>query len=169
MSERVYYSWEDVDKYVNELSEKIKESDEEFVGVYGVPRGGVILAVILSHRLDIPYITSLDVGRGGNGLLIVDDIADTGHTIERLKRVYDSATFATIDFNIEDSVVEPTHWINYKGTDDWIVYPWENTDSEEIQDYLTEPIMVGNGNVVSMPKTRLSDGNWDVVGEQPER
>ena len=155
MSDRVYYSWEDVNGYVNELSKKIKEGDsvcgEEFVGIYGVPRGGVILAVILSHRLDIPYLTSLDVGRGGNGLLIVDDIADTGHTIERLSRVYDTATFATIDYNKEDSVVEPTHWINNKGTNDWIVYPWENTDSEEIQDYLTEPMMVGNGNLVSMP------------------
>ena len=80
------------------------------------------------------------------------DIADSGHTIERLKRVYDTATFATIDYNIEESVVEPTHWIREKGADDWIVYPWENNDSETIQDYKqVKRIMTGNGNIVEVP------------------
>lgn len=148
MSKRIHYSWTDFDRSISALCADLEH--REFVGVYGVPRGGVILAVIISHRLGIPYITNLDVGRGGDGLLIVDDIADTGHTIKRLMSVYDTATYATLDYNTE-SVVEPDFWINIKKGSDWIVYPWEETDSEEIQDYLkTKPIMVGNGNIVSM-------------------
>ena len=32
---------------------------------------------------------------------------------------------------------EPAFWVEEKG-DDWIVYPWEQDNSEEIQDYLKE-------------------------------
>jgi xanthine phosphoribosyltransferase len=130
---RIHYSWEHFNDTVNTLCDAL--ATFEFVGVYGVPRGGVMLAVIISHRLSIPYITNLDVGRGGDDLLIVDDIADTGHTIKRLKSVYDTATYATLDYN-PSSVVEPDFWINTKKNSDWIVYPWEERDSEEIQDYL---------------------------------
>jgi xanthine phosphoribosyltransferase len=130
---RIHYSWEHFNDTVNTLCDAL--ATFEFVGVYGVPRGGVMLAVIISHRLSIPYITNLDVGRGGDDLLIVDDIADTGHTIKRLKSVYDTATYATLDYN-PSSVVEPDFWINTKKNNDWIVYPWEERDSKEIQDYL---------------------------------
>ena len=35
----------------------------------------------------------------------------------------------------KQSIIEPDYWVDEKG-DDWIVYPWEREDSEEIQDYL---------------------------------
>ena len=37
----------------------------------------------------------------------------------------------------KQSLVKPNYYCEEKG-DDWIVYPWETTDSEEIQDYLKE-------------------------------
>ena len=69
-------------------------------------------------------------------VLVVDDIADTGRTLEQLKRleVFKNSMFATLDYH-RQSVVEPDFWVNEKG-DKWIVYPWERNDSEEIQDYL---------------------------------
>jgi xanthine phosphoribosyltransferase len=163
MSRRIYFSWADFDASINALCDSL--ATFEFVGVYGVPRGGVILAVIISHRLSIPYITNLDVGRGGDGLLIVDDIADTGHTIKRLKSVYDTATYATLDYN-PSSVVEPDFWINTKQDSDWIVYPWEETDSEEIQDWKINPKTI-TGNQLPMTsdqerrQVQLRKGNKD--------
>ena len=56
--------------------------------------------------------------------------------LEKLKKleVCDKATFATLDYHKQSSVV-PDCWISEKG-DRWIVYPWEREDSKEVQDYL---------------------------------
>jgi len=130
---KVFYNWEDIDGRVNDLCQRLKH--ESFEAVYGVPRGGLIVAVLVSHKLGIPLITSLR-DMYGKKFLVVDDIADTGRTLEKMKKleVCNGATFATLDYHKQSSVV-PDHWISEKG-DKWIVYPWEREDSEEIQDYL---------------------------------
>ena len=130
---KVFYNWEDIDGRVNDLCQRLKH--ESFEAVYGVPRGGLIVAVLVSHKLGIPLITSLR-DMYGKKFLVVDDIADTGRTLEKLKKleVCDKATFATLDYHKQSSVV-PDCWISEKG-DRWIVYPWEREDSKEVQDYL---------------------------------
>ena len=130
---KVFYNWEDIDGRVNDLCQRLKH--ESFEAVYGVPRGGLIIAVLVSHNLGIPLITSLR-DMYGKKFLVVDDIADTGRTLEKLKKleVCDKATFATLDYHKQSSVV-PDYWISEKG-DNWIVYPWEREDSKEVQDYL---------------------------------
>ena len=37
----------------------------------------------------------------------------------------------------KQSLVKPNYYVEEKGND-WIVYPWETRDSEEVQDYLKE-------------------------------
>ena len=130
---KVFYNWEDIEGRVNDLCQRLKH--ESFEAVYGVPRGGLIIAVLVSHNLGIPLITSLR-DMYGKKFLVVDDIADTGRTLEKLKKleVCDKATFATLDYHKQSSVV-PDCWISEKG-DRWIVYPWEREDSKEVQDYL---------------------------------
>ena len=130
---KIFYNWEDIDGRVNDLCQRLKH--ESFEAVYGVPRGGLIIAVLVSHNLGIPLITSLR-DMYGKKFLVVDDIADTGRTLEKLKKleVCDKATFATLDYHKQSSVV-PDCWISEKG-DRWIVYPWEREDSKEVQDYL---------------------------------
>ena len=130
---KVFYNWEDIDGRVNDLCQRLKH--ESFEAVYGIPRGGLIVAVLVSHKLGIPLITSLR-DMYGKKFLVVDDIADTGLTLEKMKRleVCDGAIFATLDYHKQSSVV-PDYWISEKG-DNWIVYPWEREDSKEVQDYL---------------------------------
>jgi len=130
---KTFYEWVDIEIAVSNLCNKLK--DESFEAIYGIPRGGLIIAVMMSHKLDIPLITSL-TNMSDKKFLVVDDIADTGKTLEKWKNleVCNNAKFATIDYH-EQSVVEPDYWINEKG-DKWIVYPWERADSDEIQDYL---------------------------------
>ena len=130
---KTFYNWEDIEMGVSDLCYKLK--DESFEAIYGIPRGGLIIAVMMSHKLNIPLITSFD-GMYGKKFLIVDDIADTGHTLEKMKKleVCKDAIFATLDYH-KQSVVVPDYWISEKG-DKWIVYPWERNDSNEIQDYL---------------------------------
>ena len=129
-----YISWDDFDNMVDELADMIPEGVYE--GVYAVPRGGLITGVMLSHKLDLPFIDRLQ-SYYGKKFLIVDDIADTGKTLEKLRaEVYKNAHTATLHYH-KQSIVEPAYWVQKKG-DKWIVYPWEKKNSEEIQDYLKE-------------------------------
>jgi len=130
-----FISWQLVDECVTEIAFHLRDTGKDFVGVFGVPRGGVILAVMLSHKLDIPYIT--DFWRVGDGdIVVIDDIADTGKTFQFYKEQPETkdAHYVTIHEH-ERSIVKPDYSVINKG-DKWIVYPWETTDSEEIQDYL---------------------------------
>ena len=65
-------------------------------------------------------------------ILVVDDIADTGHTLKDFENNHN--IICTFHYHTQ-SIVEPDYWVTEKG-DDWIVYPWERNDSDEIQDYL---------------------------------
>ena len=59
MPNKIYYTWENIAIAIDTLCVGLEI--KEFVGVYGIPRGGCIVATILSHRLDIPYINRLDI------------------------------------------------------------------------------------------------------------
>ena len=130
-----FVSWELIDDCVTDIAFYLKDTGKDFKGVFGVPRGGSLLAVMLSHKLDITYIT--DFWRVGDGdIVVIDDIADTGKTFQFYKEQPETkdAHYVTIHEH-ERSIVKPDYSVINKG-DKWIVYPWETTDSEEIQDYL---------------------------------
>ena len=131
---RKFISWDELDRLVDELCDMIP--DNQYEGIYAIPRGGLIIGVMMSHKLGLPMIDRLQ-SYYGKKFLIVDDIADTGKTLEKMKaEVYKEAHTATIHYHKQSSV-EPSFLVEEKG-DDWIVYPWEKKNSEEIQDYLKE-------------------------------
>ena len=131
---KTYLNWNEFDELVEELCDMIPEGVYE--GIYPIQRGGLIPAVMMSHQLGLPIIDRLQ-SYYGKKFLIVDDIADTGATLEKLKaEIYKEAHTATIHYH-KQSVVEPHYWVAEKG-DKWIVYPWERKDSKELQDYLKE-------------------------------
>ena len=125
-----FVSWNVIDEAVTDIAFNIKNTNKDFKGVYGIPRGGLILAVMLSHKLDIPLIMSVD--ELDENSIIIDDIADTGKTL--LDFVEYESYVVTIHEH-EQSLIKPDYSVLDKG-DKWIVYPWETEDSEEIQDYL---------------------------------
>ena len=102
--------------------------------VYGLPRGGLPIAVSLSHRLHLPLLMDYYDRKivTDKKILVVDDIADTGHTLKDFENKHN--IICTFHYH-EQSIIEPDYWI-HKKDDDWIVYPWELNDSDEIQDYL---------------------------------
>lgn len=106
-------SWSDVDNFVGKVTNYAK--GKKFSGVYGPARGGLPLAVMLSHSLGIPLLMA-----PAKGCFIVDDIADTGKTLER----YSGKFFIVTMYYHEQCSFIPDFW-GYKKTDDWIVFPWE--------------------------------------------
>ena len=68
-----YFTWREFDKSVEQIANKRRF--KEFSGIYGVPRGGLCLAVALSHKLKINLISE-----PMKNSLIVDDVYEKGIT-----------------------------------------------------------------------------------------
>ena len=73
--------WNDVGISIHSIANQIKANNKGYDSIYGVPRGGLIPAVMLSHRLGLPLATRSRAKSGEGNVLVVDDIADTGRTV----------------------------------------------------------------------------------------
>lgn len=132
MKEKVFLTWSDVYDLLDRLHEQTKG---EIRYVTGVPRGGTILAVLYSHRFDVPYMEFKS--NHYPDMLILDDIADTGDTLQELKDEFYASKYGTLHYKVS-SVFKPDYYaIEIPENYGWIVYPWERVDSVSIQDYLT--------------------------------
>ena len=110
-----YFTWNDFDKSVEQIANKCQFI--EFTGIYGVPRGGLCLAVALSHKLKINLISEPK-----KNSLIVDDVYETGITLKSFKDIEGAMFFVLF------SKIKPTWWntVFVSRKSDWIVFPWEN-------------------------------------------
>ena len=112
----IYFTWNEFDKSVEHIANKCKFL--KFSGIYGVPRGGLCIAVALSHKLKINLISEPE-----ENALIVDDVYETGITLKTFKDIEGAMFFVLF------SKMQPTWWntVYISEKSDWIVFPWENT------------------------------------------
>ena len=110
-----YVSWQDVEDFVSDLAQKTNNF-ENFTGVYGPARGGLVFAVIISNRYNVPFLGAPQIG-----CICVDDICDTGDTALAWRNK--GYTIATM-FYKKGSKVIPDYW-KYEKKNEWIVFPWE--------------------------------------------
>ena len=115
-----YFSWNEFDKSVEHIANKCRFL--EFSGIYGVPRGGLCLAVALSHKLKINLI--LEPKKNS---LIVDDVYETGITLNTFRDIEGAK------FYVLFSKSRPTWWnsVFISKKSEWIVFPWENSLSSQ--------------------------------------
>jgi len=111
-----FFTWSEFDESVEYIANECKCL--KFSGIYGVPRGGLCLAVALSHKLKINLISEPI-----KNSLIVDDVYETGITLNSLKNIEGAMFFVLF------SKIQPTWWNTVKISEkkEWIVFPWENT------------------------------------------
>ena len=113
---KIRVTWDEVDNMIDQLVKEIKKSKEKFDGVYGIPRGGLPLAVIISHMLKLPVLLYPT-----KDTLVVDDISDEGYTLQRMK----NKKIATL-YSTEWTITQPNWFVKMKkDKDDWLVFPWE--------------------------------------------
>jgi hypoxanthine phosphoribosyltransferase len=122
---KVYLSWDDINILVEDLCQTIASSGVQIKSITGIQRGGLIPAVMISHKLHIPFVSRIN-----KDTLVVDDICDTGETLKNTIGMYT----ATLHYK-PTAIFTPDFYSKEVGTE-WIVYPWERSDSESIQDYL---------------------------------
>jgi len=106
--------------------------------IYGIPRGGLPIALHLSHHLDIPMAADKEeverVEYRNDEILVVDDLTDTGKTLKELFYLwYDDSTHiktATLIFkprtDLKGVLFKPDFYVFE--TLDWCIFPWERPD-----------------------------------------
>jgi hypoxanthine phosphoribosyltransferase len=141
-------TWNQIYEMLIDQSEKIRKDGYQPDIIVGIARGGIVPARVLTDLLEIPEIASLRVEfyvgiaqpsiepilkQGltasivGKKALLVDDISDTGRSLklaknhlfeQGAKEVKIAALYAKKTTTIMPDYVE-------KGTDRWVVFPWE--------------------------------------------
>ena len=119
-------SWNDVTQLVDELCDQITSNFPSIDSVYGIPRGGLIPATMISHKLNLKYVNAIYPNT-----LVVDDICDSGITIRDCGGIYS----ATLYYKPND-IAKPTIFGEEIITNRWVVFPWEQPDAPMVQDYL---------------------------------
>jgi len=125
-----------------------RAKEHNFTHIIGIARGGLVPATVISYALDLPLITCSVSSYNGNeknklhinqdlrlsqftedsNLLVVDDICDTGETIQWL---CNRLTLASIKHKKACIFTKSKHteYLNYYGSvvpdNKWIVFPWE--------------------------------------------
>ena len=144
-----YSTWGHImDGLVKQLEWLKRESSVyNFTHVYAPPRGGLPIAVHLSHHLDIKIIHDFDLNYPSDGsnsndnLLVIDDVVDTGKTFNDIKEVLDHIIEEVPTFQYKlaaihykpRAIIKPEIYLQEVPDDTWIVYPWEKCDDCEDQ------------------------------------
>ena len=133
----IILSWRDVEDMVDSIFYQIK--DKGYTKIVGLARGGIIPAVMLSHKMGIEFESVTwqtrdgglqEIGRLNNvinsihNVLIIDDICDSGLTLTQVKANHPDADVAVLTTKIETKLVDYVAQ-TYYNDGRWVVFPWE--------------------------------------------
>jgi len=131
--------WSYIEYQVNKICRDIDNAKYDVV--VGISRGGLIPAVMISHKLKLPLLTmtvtlrdnlarvqSLKIKKGEKAL-VVDDINDSGNTLTMISEFFKTrhiqASYAVLQ-NKLSSNFSVDYWGALQDNDNWINFPWEN-------------------------------------------
>jgi len=103
------------------LAKKIKESKIKVKGIYGIPMGGVPVAVALSGELNLPLV---DDPYKKKDILVVDDLIDSGKTLSRYTGIFHTAVLHK-KAGCSDLKSSKKIFISKLIPNEWIEYFWE--------------------------------------------
>lgn len=162
-----YISFDNFLTDVRALARQIDETDWKPEFVIGIGRGGLTPAVFISHQLDVPML-SIDhsskvpgfadellakvavKSAQGVRLLFIDDINDSGGTIDYMRRLLadNSCDVANLRFavliNNSRSKASVEYWARKIDRDEdkrWFVFPWEAVGAKQaiVEEALSVP------------------------------
>lgn len=123
-------TYNDYDHLMDKLVDKIDGHTihGELKYVYGIERGGLPIAVHMSHLLDLKFVTDNEFHEQftqsmREKTLIVDDVINTGETLKEIGSVYNYNPISAVLFLRKRSDFTPNYWIEI--SDQELVMPWE--------------------------------------------
>lgn len=134
---KIYLTWYDFEEAASSIADKYR--DQGLTKIIGISRGGLPLAVKMSNLLDIPMIPIIWQTRDGDikevdklvelrgeveHILFIDDICDSGKTIEEIKKIIPTSRWVTW-VEKKPNIVERSVIPLNEDYSDWIVFPWE--------------------------------------------
>jgi len=113
-------SWSEIEKCCDKLVDEIVERhlDSSKINMYAIPRGGLIPAVIISHKLNMKMVQ-----RPNRYSIIIDDIEDSGKTLNKYRKNYCSYVLFSKRMRSND-----VFSAKYVKKNIWIKFPWENNE-----------------------------------------
>ena len=118
---KIYVTWDDITLFIKELVNHLNSKNIKPCGVYGIPRGGLVMATLISYKMDIPLLMAPT-----EDCLIIDDIADSGRSLCHYTEndtQFNKYFIATLFYH-NRSIVKPDY-TKFEKIDEWIVFPWE--------------------------------------------
>jgi len=135
---------------IRSLADEIQSGSEPYTHILGVARGGLVPAVYLSHKLNLPmaitnysscgnshdakpvfWLDDTHVPIDNNSrVLVVDDIAETGNTLydigQEMNMRCELVHFLTLVYR-QGSIICPQYiGLEIAADDPWVVFDWEN-------------------------------------------
>ncbi|MEO0762452.1 MAG: xanthine phosphoribosyltransferase [Pseudomonadota bacterium] len=113
--------------------------------VVAITRGGMVPACIVARELDVRVVDTVGVksydhqtqraaevlkrpddtiAGDGTGILVVDDLADTGRTLRLIREMLPKAHFATV-YAKPQGAPDVDTFITEVSQDTWIFFPWD--------------------------------------------
>jgi hypoxanthine phosphoribosyltransferase len=159
---KIYYTWQNIKGQSSEIIRQMWDDRWCPDYIVGITRGGLVPANLISQYLSVPLHTlkvrlrdgtvddcesnlwMADDAFEGKNILIVDDINDSGNTLNWIKQDWQSSClpndarwehvwgqnvrFATLTNNLASKEdVDYSVWeVNKAEEDCWLVYPWED-------------------------------------------
>jgi xanthine phosphoribosyltransferase len=148
-----HVSWDQIHRDARALAWRLDgkgPDDGAWRAVVGITRGGLVPAMIVSRELDIRVVDSIsvksyhsgggkadqrrdaqvikspqtDLMRDGEGILIVDDLVDSGKTLELIRSLYPKAHYACVYAKPQGKPMVDSY-ITEVSQDTWIFFPWD--------------------------------------------
>ncbi|MFA5540021.1 MAG: xanthine phosphoribosyltransferase [Gemmobacter sp.] len=143
-----HVSWDQIHRDSRALAWRLDGQGPDGGGwraVVAVTRGGMAPAMIVARELDIRVVDTISVKSynfqaqtpprvikapqpglmgDGTGILIVDDLVDTGKTLELVRKLYPKAHFAAVYAKPSGKPMVDSY-ITEVSQDTWIFFPWD--------------------------------------------
>ena len=140
-------SWDQFHRDARALAWRLADGDREWRAIVCITRGGLVPAAVISRELNIRLIETVCVAsyhdyvsqgdmhvlkgiapelsqNGGEGILIVDDLTDTGKTARVVREMLPNAHFATV-YAKPAGVPTVDTFVTEVSQDTWIYFPWD--------------------------------------------
>ncbi len=141
----IVISWPELHRDTRLLCHALMEKGP-FKGIIAIARGGMIPAALVARELEIRIVDTISVksynhqaqtaprvikapqadimGAEGEGVLVIDDLVDTGKTLELVRKLYPKAHFATVYAKPAGRAMVDSY-ITEVSQDTWIFFPWD--------------------------------------------